>query len=453
MLLYIEGMVASKMVSQFMISPLKGNSKEVSAGAFNKLEEAVSAAGDVSTINDFDELFAYLLAGDTVILLHGYPKAIIVSAKEKSGRNISEPTTQNVVRGPQEGFTEMLRMNTALIRRRLRTPHLRVDARVLGRYTNTNIAVMYIDGIANPKVIEEVMRRIDEIDIDSILESGNVEDLIQDSTYSPFPTMFNTERPDVVTAEMLEGRVAILVDGSPFALIVPATFTQFFQAAEDYYNRSDFGIIRLLRYIAFFLALLTPSLFVGIKTFHQELIPTQLIIDLAAQREGVPFPAIVEALLMEVTFEILREAGVRMPRAVGQAISIVGALVIGQAAVEAGLVTPAMVIVVSITAISSFVFPSYNMAISIRLLRFVFMILAASFGLFGIAVGLFMLLLHLSSLRSFGVPYMAPIAPYNNTDQKDAIFHLPLKFLNTRPRLIGQQNNTRQQSHGKFKKN
>ena len=231
---------------------------------------------------------------------------------------------------------------------------------------------MFIKGIVNDKVVEEVRKRLDRIDIDGILESGYIEELIQDETYTPFPTVYNTERPDVIAAGLLEGRIAILVDGTPFVLLVPALFTQYFQSAEDYYQRSDFGLLRMLRYLALFIALLGPSLYIAITTFHQEMLPTALLISLAAQREGVPFPAFIEALMMEVTFEILREAGVRMPRAVGQAVSIVGALVIGQAAVEAGIVSAAMVIVVSITAIANFSFPSFNMAISIRILRFVF---------------------------------------------------------------------------------
>jgi spore germination protein KA len=278
------------------------------------------------------------------------------------------------------------------------------------------------------------------------LESGYIEELIQDETYTPFPTVYNTERPDVIAAGLLEGRVAILIDGTPFVLLVPALFGQFNQAAEDYYQRADIGtLLRLLRYLSFFIALLGPSLYIAITTFHQEMIPTPLLISLAAQREGVPFPAFIEALVMELTFEILREAGVRLPRAVGQAVSIVGALVIGQAAVEAGIISAAMVIVVSVTAIASFVFPSYNMAISVRILRFGLMGLAASFGLFGITLGLIAIVLHLCSLRSFGIPYMSPFAPFILADQKDMLFKVPLWGMFSRPRLISQKNVIREQ--------
>ncbi|MGZ4133809.1 MAG: spore germination protein, partial [Tumebacillaceae bacterium] len=253
---------------------------------------------------------------------------------------------------------------------------------------------------------------------------------------------------------LMEGRVAILVDGTPFALLVPALFVQFFQAAEDYYQRADIGtLLRLLRFLSFFIALLAPSLYIAISTFHQEMLPTSLLISLAAQREGVPFPAFVEAMIMEIIFEILREAGVRMPRSVGQAVSIVGALVIGQAAVEAGLVAPAMVIVVSLTAISNFVFPSFNMAISIRIIRFLLMFLAASFGLYGVTMGLIALVLHLCSLRSFGVPYLAPMAPFILDDQKDALFRPPQWALFSRPRLLSQKNIYREKNPAPEKPN
>nr|WP_240689471.1 spore germination protein [Ammoniphilus sp. YIM 78166] len=409
------------------------------------LKESILAVGDIQDVFDFETLLDWLLSGRTIFLLDGYAQGFSIGMSGWEDRGVTEPSTQTVIRGPKEGFSESLRTNTALIRRKIKDPHLWLESRKIGRVTKTDVAIMYIKGIANDKVIEEVRIRLERIDIDGILESGNIEELIQDETYTPFPTVFNSERPDVIAAGLLEGRIAILIDGTPFVLLVPALFTQFYQSAEDYYQRADIGtLLRLLRFLCFFLALIAPSLYVAIVTFHQEMIPTPLLISLAAQREGVPFPAFVEALIMEITFEILREAGVRMPRAVGQAVSIVGALVIGQAAVEAGFIAPAMVIVVSITAIASFVVPSFNMSISIRILRFGLMGLAASFGLFGITVGLIALVLHLSSLRSFGVPYMSPFAPLIVADQKDSIIRVPQWAMFTRPRLISQKNVVRE---------
>lgn len=412
---------------------------------FNWVKNCILTVGDIKEFTDFEGIFTSILSGNTVILIAGFTEALSASTSGWEDRGINEPTSQTVVRGSKEGFSETIRINTALIRRKIKDPNLFCEQKQIGRVTKTIIAVMYIKGIVNDKVVEEVHERLDRIDIDGILESGYIEELIQDETFTPFPTVYNTERPDVVAAALLEGRVAIMVDGTPFVLLVPALFIQSFQAAEDYYQRADISsLLRILRIACFFIALLGPSMYIAITTFHQEMLPTPLLISLAAQREGVPFPAFVEALMMEVTFEILREAGIRMPRAVGQAVSIVGALVLGQAAVEAGIVSASMVIVVSLTAIANFCFPAYNMAISVRMLRFVMMMLAASFGLYGITLGLLALLLHLNSLRSFGVPYMAPFSPFILEDQKDAIFRFPQWRLFSRPRLISQKNMKRE---------
>lgn len=306
---------------------------------------------------------------------------------------------------------------------------------------------MYINGIVSEGIVKEVHSRLDRIDVDAILESGYIEELIEDETYSPFPTIHHTERPDVIAAALMEGKVAILVDGTPIVMTVPTLFVSFMQTAEDYYQRADVStLVRLLRYFSIFVSLLAPSLYVAITTFHQEMLPTTLLISLAAQREGVPLPAFIEALLMELAFEILREASVRMPQTIAQSVSIVGTLVIGTAAVDAGIVSAAMLIVVAVTAISSFVLPAFDLALTVRMLRFPMMFLAASFGLFGIIIGVIAIVLHMCSLRSFGIPYMSPLAPYNLSDQKDVFFRMPLWAMFNRPRLINQKNIVREKS-------
>jgi len=416
------------------------------------LKDFAMTVGEIKELTNFEELLTGLLSGDTIILIDGYAQGLIVSNRHWVERGVTEATAQVIVRGPREGFSENLRVNTALVRRRLKDPNLWMESKIIGKRTKTNVAMMYIKGIANDKIVKEVRLRLDRIDIDGILESGNIEELIRDEPYSPFPTILNTERSDVVAAELLEGKIAIFVDGTPFVLIVPAIFIQFFQSSEDYYQSADIAsLIRILRYFAFAIAMLAPALFIAVTTFNHVMLPPSLLISLAAQREGAPFPAFVEAIIMEVTFEILREAGLRMPRSIGSAMSIVGAFVIGTAAVEAGIISAAMVIVVSITAIASFVSPTYNLAISGRILRFGFMAIAASFGLLGITIGLIALLLHLCSLRSFGVPYMSSLAPFNLSDQKDAFIRLPIWKMFTRPRLINQQNIVRQQDSASAK--
>ncbi|CAM3167757.1 spore germination protein [Filibacter tadaridae] len=454
-IIFTDGLTDTPSLQNFILETLmidnKGNElqKKMSAGKdlINVLKDYAMTVGEIEDLTSFDVLYTGLLSGDTIILIDGYAQGLIISNKQWAERGVTEPSAQTVVRGPREGFSENIRINTALVRRRLKDPNLWTESKVIGRKTKTSIAMMYLNGVANDKVVEEVRLRLDQIDIDGILESGYIEELIEDSPYSPFPTIYNTERPDIVAAALLEGRVAILVDGTPFVLIVPALFVQFFQASEDYYQRADIAsFIRLLRFFALSIALFAPSLFIAITTFHQAMLPPALLMSLTAQREGVPFPAFVEAMLMELTFELLREAGVRMPRSIGSAMSIVGAFVVGTAAVEAGIISAAMVIVVSLTAIASFVSPTYDIAIAVRLLRFAFMIAAASFGLFGITVGFIALILHLCSLRSFGVPYMSPLAPFNMSNQKDTLIRLPRWKMFTRPRLINQKDVVRQQS-------
>lgn len=447
-LFYTDGLVDQPSNQNFILETLMVDLKETDLdnnasfreSPLNFIKEYVLTVGKVSEVKDYDSLFTSLFSGSVILLFDGYTEGLDISMSGWKELGVTEATGEPTVRGPKESLTESIRTNTALIRRKINSPKLWFETNRIGSITKTIVSIGYLKGIANDKVIEEVRRRLDKIEMESILELGYIEELIQDETYTPFPTTFLTERPDVIAGNLLEGRIVILVDGTPQAIIVPALFVQFFQTADDYYARADIStLIRLLRFLGFFIALLVPSLFIAVTTYHQEILPTPLLISLAAQREGVPFPAFVEAVLMEITFEILREAGLRMPRAVGQALSIVGTLVIGTAAVDAGIVSAAMVIVVSITAISSFVVSSFNLAISVRMLRFPFIILGATFGLFGIFIGLIALILHLCSLRSFGVPYMSPMAPFIVQDQKDALIRLPHWALFSRPRLISQK--------------
>lgn len=412
------------------------------------LIEKIVPVGEAAEVKDFNTLITNVLSAQAAILIDNQSQAITVNIPGFDKRSIEEPQSATLIKGPRDGFIESIGTNTSLLRRRIRSANLWMESKEIGRVSKTKVVVAYIKGIANEDIVKEVHERLDRINIDAILESGYIEELIQDETFSPFPTIFNTERPDAVAGKLLEGRVAIFVDGSPFVIVVPSLLIEFFQASEDYYMRADIStLLRFLRFFCFFLALIAPSLYIAVLTFHQEMLPTTLLVGLAAQREGVPFPAFMEALMMEIAFEILREAGVRMPRAVGQAMSIVGALVLGQAAVQAGLVSPAMVIVVSLTAIANFCFPSINLATTVRMLRFGMMTLAAIFGLIGIMFGLILLCIHVSTLRSFGVPFTTPAAPFILQDQKDVFFRVPWWAMFSRPRLISQKNIIREQNN------
>lgn len=435
---FLEGITDEARVRQLIDLAIEQGNVEGNQ-SLEKLAVKIGSATNAEIASDWDTLFLALLSGSTALFIADESQAITGSTEGGARRSVMEPSAQLIIRGPRESFTESIGTNAALVRRRVKTPFLRLEAMTIGSLTKTKVAVMYIEGIAKDNIVHEVKERLKAIETDRILESGYIEEYIQDQTFTPFPTVYNTERPDAIAGNLLEGKVAIFVDGTPFVLVVPVTFVQFFQSPADYYQRADIGsFLRTLRFVTFVVSLLTPSLYIALITFHQEMIPTTLLISLAAQHEGVPFPTFIEALLMELTFEVLREAGIRMPRAVGQAVSIAGALVIGEAAVQAGLVSPAMVIVVALTGIASFATPSYNIAISARLLRFFMMVLAATFGLYGIVLGMIILIAHMSGLRSFGIPYLKPFAPLVWEDLKDSMIRAPLWMMKTRPEMIAK---------------
>nr|WP_047013746.1 spore germination protein [Paenibacillus sp. IHB B 3415] len=439
---YMDGLVDHQLVTKLIwdMNQVSWEEKIYSSMETDWIKAQLSALSSSSVYTE-DDLMKSILNGRAVVIIHGINEAFVATVNGGSRRAVEEPTSQTVIRGPKEGFTEDITTNIALVRRKIKSPDLCVKSQVIGRYTQTKVSLIYIDGIANPEVVKEISSRLNSIETDSILESGYIEEFIQDGILSPFPTMINTERPDTVAGGLLEGLVAVVVDGTPFVLLAPVTFFRFLVSSEDYYQRFDISsFLRMVRLASFFIALLLPSLFIATTTFQQEMLPTTLLITLAAQRESTPLPALMEALIMELTFEIIREAGVRMPRAIGPAISIVGALVLGQAAVQAGLVSAAMVIVVSFTAIANFVLPAINMAATVRLLRFFLMFLAGTFGLYGILIGLVPILAHLVSLESFGIPYLMPLSPFNKSNLKDLFIRAPWWKIKTRPVMIGDMN-------------
>lgn len=447
--LYIDGLTDKSFVAENILNPLTVSNPMAEeylpkGQALKKLVmESIITAGEVKEVTDFKDVFTGILAGEAALFITGVNKALLVSCSGFETRGVQEPATEAAVRGPREGFTENLRTNTSLIRRKIKNPNLRFEAMTIGRQTKTQVCLTYVKGISNEKVIAEVRARLARVDTDAILETGYIEAYIEDAPFSPFATTGYTERPDVVAGKMLEGRMAILVDGTPMVLTIPHLFIEGFQTNEDYYYRPHYvTLIRWFRFLAFFLTVFLPSIYIALTTFHQEMIPTPLLITMAAAKEGTPFPAIVEAVGMGITFELLREAGIRMPRPVGQAVSIVGALVIGDAAVSAGLVGAPMVIVTALTAITSFVVPTR--AEVALLLRLSLTIFAAVAGFYGVFVGSLLVIIHLVSLRSFGAPYLAPLAPLTWSDLKDVFVRVPLWAMKTRPRTIEYANRRRQ---------
>ncbi|MFC4560083.1 spore germination protein [Virgibacillus kekensis] len=443
LLVYIEGLVNGEELDENVLSPLfQGSDMD------SETEEVIYKRLPVSTVKQVRSLsdcIGQISTGNPVILVDKENSGFSVGLSKWDKRAIEEPTAETVVRGPREGFVETISVNTSLIRRKIHSPKLKMMSLNVGDYTETKVIITFVEGLADQTLIDEVTNRISRLNIDGVLESGVLEEFIEDNPHSPFPQILSTERPDVVAANLLEGRVGIIVDGSPHALVVPVTFYSFLQASEDYYQRYIIGTsIRLLRYLFLLISLFLPSMYVALLTFHQEMIPTSLLISIAASREQVPFPALIEALMMEITFEALREAGLRLPKQIGSAVSIVGALVIGEAAVSAGIVSAPMVIVVALTGVASFTIPRYSASAAIRMLRFPMIILAGTLGLLGIILGIITIVVHMATIRSFGEPYLSPMAPMKKNEMKDVLMRAPWWKLDRRPHFTGQYNKYRQ---------
>lgn len=447
-IIYVEGLTDKNQIDTGILRPLMlendGSQFNTDTDRITTIERKLITVGQVEKVKFEKKKLAFkILTGDTLLMIEGASDVLIVSVKGWEKRSIEEPDTEVVIKGPRDGFTESIRTNTALIRRKLGHPDLTLETMTLGEISQTEICLVYLKGVVDEDYVKEAKSRISRIQTDGILGAGFIEQFIEDTPFSIFSTIGYTERPDVTAAKLLEGRIAILVDGTPVVNTIPMLFIENFQSPDDYNFRPFFAtLIRWVRYTAFVLTLLTPALYVALTTFHQEVLPTKLLISMAAAIEGTPFPAVIEVLGMGLIFEILREAGIRLPRPIGQAVSIVGALVIGDATVSAGLVGAPTVIVVALTAISSFVSPT--MAPISVILRFLLTILAGFMGGIGMVFGLLIILIHLVSLRSFGVPYLSPLAPLKLRDLKDVLIRAPIWALTTRPKFIGANNPKRQ---------
>lgn len=440
---YIDVMVDRRVIEESILEPLivydRGippEPKDAKIPVFDLLRDGGMATADLKEVTKFDDLVVSVLAGDSILLVDGFDKGFVIATKGFPNRGVPKTETESVVRGSKEAFSEAFRFNTVLIRRRIRDTKLKVKQMQIGTRSRTDVALMYMDDIVRKDLLEEVERRIHSFKIDAILETGTVEQLIEHEWFSPFPQAQVTERPDKVAASILEGRIAIVVDNTPLVLIVPSTINSFFQASEDYYNRwviSSF--VRILRYIAAFFATALPGLFIAITTYHPSMIPSQLAFSIAASREGVPFPVVIEIIFMELAFELLREAGVRLPSAIGSTIGIVGGLIIGQAAVEANIISPIIVIIVALTAISSFAVPTQSLVAGMRITKFLIILFSAILGLYGFILAVLVIIIHLTSLKSFGIPYLTPfVARELNKEEavKDSILRFPIFALKTR---------------------
>ena len=446
-LVYLDNMVKDTTVEELlrtlMIDTRKIEGWDKDIGLLLPAIKDLLIVNGVEEADSIGDLFFKMTFGNTIIVIEGQSTAFVCSTVDLKTRAITEPSAETNIRGPREGFVESLCVNITLIRRKIRVPHLWIETLEIGSLTKTLVAFAYIKGLADEKMLEELRSRLKRIDTDTILESGHVEQYIEDQPLRRSLTLRTESR--TMHAALYCPAGWSLLSGSPHVLILPAQFPMFFQASDDYYEKPPLGsFIRILRWMGAIISVFLPGFYVAIVNFHQELLPTALLMRITATREGVPFPVVAEVLIMEVLFEILREAGIRLPAAVGPAISIVGALVLGEAAIRAGMVSPAVVIVIALTAIANFSTPVFSMAIALRLIRFSFTVLAAIFGLFGLQFGILLMLIHLCSLRSLGIPYMKPLAPFIAQDIKDNILVGWIWGRSTRPKLVGYREPFRQ---------
>lgn len=388
-------------------------------------------------LEDFDKCVEAILAGNVVIFVDMLKKAFIVNLKKPPMRGIQEPSVEAVIRGPREGFTEDVNTNVSLIRKIIKNKNLKIEKLVIGKETNNDIAICYIENIADEAIVNDVKNRLKKISLNFITDSNYVVEAIEDDTIAIIPTVFRSERPDTIASKIIEGKVAIIVDTSPVVITVPALFVEFMDASDDYYIKYlPATLNKWFRYLGLFITLTLPSIYVSLIDFHQELIPTALTISTIRGRSGVPFPAPIECFLMLSAYDIIREAGLRIPKALGQTVSIVGALILGEAAVRAGIVGAPMIIVVAFAGTSLFTIPSPELNTTVTMLKYIFLILAAAFGIFGLLNGILFFIIYMISRRSFGVPYMYPIAPFCLKRNADTFIRLPTWALDNKFKLF-----------------
>lgn len=453
----IDGMISSSLVNNFLLRPLmntntsnKSKVKFTKTGVeFKKVQKVnvedyifdkLLPQNTVKKFTKFSEIIKLVNSGDCALFVDTLNIAFVIDVKGFESRTITTPKNEIVVRGSQEAFVEKLRTNTSILRRLINSPELIIESSSVGTVSKTDVAICYMKNIANSSLVAEVKYRLNNIDVDYVVSSGNVEQLIQDNSKIALPQMISTERPDKAVNHLLEGRVIVLVNGSPYSLIAPGVFIDFLSSPEDLNLKHQYSnLLKFLRIVATFITLFLPGIYVAIMNFHTELVPTALLFTIASSRNSVPFPVIFELLLMEISFELIREAGLRIPTPIGPTIGIIGALVLGDAAVSANLVSPVLIVLVALTGICSFAIPDFSLNFTFRIYKFFYIFLGYVAGLLGIAVGLFVQVVLLCNLRSFGASYFAPYAPMTNLNTSISYFIHPIwrretrsDFLNTK---------------------
>lgn len=430
LLIYIDGMIRLQSIEDNVLKPLLYNGLPQGIDRIQSLAELLGREWlpltSVKTEETAEGFIHHILQGSLGILVDGKASSLIARIQDFETRNIQEPKKESTLRGSKEGFVENIRTNTSMIRRRIIHPDLKMESFTIGKFTQTEVVLAYMRGLADERLLSGVREKLGKIEADSIIDSSYIEEWMEDSSFSIFSQIQNTERPDIAVASLLEGKVALITNGTPFVLILPITLWSGLQSADDYFERFVFVILtRLIRYVMTFISFALPAIYVALSTFHPEMIPSNLMIGIATAREGSPFPTVIEVFLMMFIFDGLQEAGVHLPNQLGPVVSIIGALVIGQAAVEAGLISTPIIIVISLTGVAAYTIPRYSATLPFRLIRYLLLFVSGLLGFVGFAFGLIFLLIHLVMLESFGTPYLSPIAPLDGKRIKDVIIRYP----------------------------
>ncbi len=436
LMVYIEVAVSNMMLDDSAIGKMINHFWEIPPEKIPEFMQNNSLGiADVQKLNDMNEVLGAVLSGNAVFFIDGYDKAMKISSRGYPNMGVSEAESEKVLRGSREGFSDSVKTNSALVRKRLRDTRMKVEEYQMGVRSNTVLQILYIDDLVHEELLEQIKERIEEYEIDGVLDSGMLEQLTEESWYSPFPQYQVTERPDRAALELLNGKVVLLCDNSPSALILPGSFSGFMESSEDWYHHFEMAsFLRILRYLALLTAMLLPGLYLAVIRFHTQILPANLLLSFAEAREGVPFTSVTELILLELAFELIREAGVRVPGALGNAIGIVGGLIIGDAAVSANLVSPIVVMIVALTALGSMVIPDEEFASAFRLMKYGFLFLGGYLGIYGIVLGIYLLISHLSGLLSFGVPYLVPFVRKHSVSRVgDGIWRIPFKKRQYRP--------------------
>jgi len=439
--IYLESVSSDDKISDFLVKSITRIKKfNILDNFFNNLYQELKnniANSKMKIVDNYDDMFYYLASGFTIVLVNGFNKAIALETRETLDRGVTEPTTETSIRGPKDSLTENFNKNIGLIRKRIKDPNLWFKEIKVGRRTKTKVGIGYIKDIADNDKVNKIINKIENIDIDGILDSGYIRDFLTNDERSSFPTVISTERPDLVSTALLEGKIVVIVENTPFALVMPGVLANFIHAPEDNYQKAiNVSLTRILRFTAMLITIMAPGLYIALTTFNQEIIPDTLLISLAVQRAGVPFPTSFAIIILMATFEILRESDMRLPETMGTSISIVGALVLGDAAVNAGIVSPIVVIVVAITSVTGLLFTDMDVVNAFRWWRVVFIIFSTVMGAIGFIVAGIIFITKLCSIETLGIPYLTPFSPLYNNQVKESLFNIPRNKAKIRPTYL-----------------